>query len=179
MRPSLNVISPELCARVIGEAKRILAESGMEIRGPGMKQRLLDHGMKTSPDGVRILFSRDVVDRAIETAPKSFTLYNRDGLPHAELGGNNVHYVPGSSGLKIRTTAPAKHASRIPPISSNTRGYATASTILRTLRPRSRRTRTSSRRSPTRGACTCCSRVPGNRWSRARSPNTGCRACAT
>jgi trimethylamine--corrinoid protein Co-methyltransferase len=42
-----------------------------------------------------------VVVGAFATAPKSFTLYNRDGEPHAELGGNNVHYVPGSSGLKI------------------------------------------------------------------------------
>jgi trimethylamine--corrinoid protein Co-methyltransferase len=28
-------------------------------------------------------------------------LYNRDGEQHAEIGGNNVHYVPGSSGLKV------------------------------------------------------------------------------
>jgi trimethylamine--corrinoid protein Co-methyltransferase len=101
MRPTLNVISPELCARVIDEAKRIMAESGMEIRGAAMRQRLLDHGLKTSPDDTRMLFPPEVVERAIESAPKSFTLYDRDGLPHAELGGNNVHYVPGSSGLKI------------------------------------------------------------------------------
>jgi trimethylamine--corrinoid protein Co-methyltransferase len=101
MRPTLNVISPELCARVLDEAKRILAETGMEIRGAGMRRRLLDHGLKTTPDGLRILFPREVVERAIATAPKSFTLYDRDGNPHAELGGWNVHYVPGSSGLKI------------------------------------------------------------------------------
>jgi trimethylamine--corrinoid protein Co-methyltransferase len=101
MRPTLNVISPELCARVVLEAKRILAESGLEIRGLQLRQRLLDHGLKTSPDGVRILFPPEVVDRALATAPDSFTLYNRGGTPHAELGGDNVHYVPGSSGLKI------------------------------------------------------------------------------
>jgi len=101
MRPTLNVITPELCARVIAEAKRIMAETGMDIRGANMRRRLLEHGLKTSADGDRILFPPEVVERAIETAPKSFTLYNRDGLPHAELGGNNVHYVPGSSGLKI------------------------------------------------------------------------------
>jgi trimethylamine--corrinoid protein Co-methyltransferase len=78
-----------------------MAETGMEIRGPRMRQRLLDHGLKTTPDGVRILFPPDVVDRALQSAPKSFTLYDRDGAPHAELGGNHVHYVPGSSGLKI------------------------------------------------------------------------------
>jgi trimethylamine--corrinoid protein Co-methyltransferase len=101
VRPTLNVISPELCTRVLDEAKRVLAETGMEIRGPGMRQRLLDHGLKVAPDGVRVLFPRERVERAIATAPKSFTLYDRDGEPHAELGGHNVHYVPGSSGLKI------------------------------------------------------------------------------
>jgi trimethylamine--corrinoid protein Co-methyltransferase len=101
MRPTLNVISPEHCALVIAEAKRIMAETGMDIRGREMKRRLLDAGLKTNADGSRVLFPPEVVDRAIASAPKSFTLYDRDGLPHAELGGNNVHYVPGSSGLKI------------------------------------------------------------------------------
>ncbi len=101
MRPTLNILTPEMIAAILLEAKKILAEIGLEIRGAGMRQRLLDHGMKTSQDGLRVLFAPDVVERAIASAPKSFTLYDRDGRAHAELGGNNVHYVPGSSGLKI------------------------------------------------------------------------------
>ena len=101
MRPTLNVIRPELAARVVAEAKRVLAESGMEIRGAALRERLLDHGLKRAPDGVRLLFPADVVERALAAAPRAFTLYDRDGRPHAELGGDNVHYVPGSSGLKI------------------------------------------------------------------------------
>ena len=101
MRPTLNILTPEMIAAILVEAKKILAEIGLEIRGAGMRQRLLDHGLKPSQDGQRILFSAEIVERAIATAPKSFTLYNRDGNAHAELGGNNVHYVPGSSGLKI------------------------------------------------------------------------------
>ena len=83
MRPTLNILSPEMIAAILVEAKKILAEIGLEIRGAGMRQRLLDHGMKMSADGVRVLFSHDVVERAIASAPKSFTLYNRDGSPHA------------------------------------------------------------------------------------------------
>jgi trimethylamine--corrinoid protein Co-methyltransferase len=109
MRPTLNILSDEMIDRVLVEAKRIMAEVGMEIRGPGMKQRLLDHGLKTDASGVRVLFPGDVVDRAIATAPKSFTLYNRDGLAHAELGGNNVHFVPGSSGLQILDHRSGEH----------------------------------------------------------------------
>ncbi len=101
MRPSLNTLSEDLVLRVLDEAKRILGETGMEIRGAALRQRLLDHGLKADHSGVRILFPHDEVDRAVASCPKSFALYDRDGQPHAELGGDNVHFVPGSSGLKI------------------------------------------------------------------------------
>ncbi|HEY5642063.1 MAG TPA: trimethylamine methyltransferase family protein [Woeseiaceae bacterium] len=101
MRPSLNVLSDTQIQSILDEAKRLMAEVGMEIRGAEMKRRLLEHGLKTDDSGKRILFPRDVVERAIADAPSSFTLYTRDGTPYTEIGGNNVHFVPGSSGLKI------------------------------------------------------------------------------
>lgn len=101
MRPTINVLNDELIGRILAEAKRIMAEVGMEIRGPNLRQRLIDHGLKTTSDGSRVLFPPEVVERAVASAPESFTLYDRDGRPHAEIGGYNVHYVPGSSGLKI------------------------------------------------------------------------------
>jgi len=101
MRPTLNVLSEDLIVRILDEAKRIMAETGMEIRGPELRQRLLDHGLKTDASGARILFPPDVVDKAVASAPESFTLYDRDGEPHTEVGGWHVNFVPGSSGLKI------------------------------------------------------------------------------
>jgi trimethylamine--corrinoid protein Co-methyltransferase len=101
MRPGLNVISEELIPRIVDEAMRIMAETGMDIRGSALRQRLLDHGLTTDSSGQRILFPADVVQRAISSAPGSFTLFDRDGESHAELGGNHVNFVPGSSGLKI------------------------------------------------------------------------------
>jgi len=101
MRPTLTVLSDDQIRNILAEAKRIMAETGMEIRGPELRKRLLDHGLKTDAGGKRILFPSDVVDRAVADAPSSFTLFDRDGNPYTEIGGNNVHYVPGSSGLKI------------------------------------------------------------------------------
>ncbi len=101
MRPTLNILSEEMIVRILDEAMRILAETGMEIRGARMRERMLGYGLKTDAGGERFLFPREVVERAIETAPSSFTLFDRDGQPHAELGGYNVNFVPGSSGLKI------------------------------------------------------------------------------
>ena len=100
MRPTLNMLSDDLIARIVDEAKRVLAETGMEIRGPEMRRRLLEAGLPTNAAGDRVLFPRAVVEAAIASAPSSFILYDRDGSPHADLGGDRVHFVPGSSGLK-------------------------------------------------------------------------------
>jgi trimethylamine---corrinoid protein Co-methyltransferase len=101
MRPSLNILGDELTRRIVDEAKRVLAEVGMEIRGPEMRRRLVEHGLPMDATDERVLFPRNVVEAAIESAPGSFTLYDRDGAPHADLGGDRVHFVPGSSGLKV------------------------------------------------------------------------------
>lgn len=101
MRPTLNVLRDDQIRDILNEAKRLMAELGMEIRGPKLKQRLLDHGLKTDASGKRILFPVDVIEKAIADAPSSFTLFNRDGDAYTDIGGYNVHYVPGSSGLKI------------------------------------------------------------------------------
>ncbi len=101
MRPKLQTLDDTLIAQILDEAKRILAETGMEIRGHAMRERLLAAGLPSDSTGTRILFPRSVVDAAIAATPRSFELYDRDGRPHADLGGDRVHFVPASSGLKI------------------------------------------------------------------------------
>ena len=101
MRPKLNVLSNELIIKILNEAKRVLAETGIEVRGPELRALLLDSGLPSDSSGERILFPVDVVERAIESAPKSFTLFDRNGDTHANIGGDNVHFVPASSGLSI------------------------------------------------------------------------------
>ncbi len=101
MRPTLNIVDDALIAQILYEAKRILSEVGIEIRGKNLRQRLLEFGLKDDGENGRFLFPPHIIDNAIATTPRSFTLYNRAGNPHAEIGGNNVHFVPGSSGLKL------------------------------------------------------------------------------
>src|SRR6478672_6099632 len=70
MRPSLRIMDEELLGRIVVEAKR----------------GLLEHGLPLDHSGTRVLFPRDVVEAAIASAPSSFTLYDREGNPHADLG---------------------------------------------------------------------------------------------
>ncbi len=101
MRPTVRVLDDALIGRILDEAKRVLATTGMEIRGSELRRRLLEHGLPMDARGERVLFPAEVVDQAIASAPSSFELYDRDGTPHADLGGDRVHFVPGSSGLKV------------------------------------------------------------------------------
>ena len=83
---------------------RILEEIGVEVRGARLRARLLAEGLKlarTADDAERVLFPAAVVERAIASAPKNIPLYDRNGAAYAELGGNRVHFVPGSSGLHV------------------------------------------------------------------------------
>lgn len=104
MRPQLRVVPDHLIGPILDEARRILAEIGVEVRGTRLRERLLDQGLKlarTADDAERVLFPPEVVTRAIETAPKRFPLHDRDGAAYTELGGDKVHFVPGSSGLHM------------------------------------------------------------------------------
>jgi len=101
LRPTLRVLEPQLIERILDEAKRVLATTGMEIRGAEMRRRLQAAGLPMDARGERLLFPREIVEQAIRTAPRSFVLHDRDGNPHADIGGDRVHFVPGSSGLKV------------------------------------------------------------------------------
>lgn len=83
-----DIISDDLIHRILDEAKRILSEVGIEVRGKKLRERMLDCGLSTDESGQRILFSPDVVEKAIVDTPSTFTLYDRNGDPYTELSDN-------------------------------------------------------------------------------------------
>ncbi|MCB0158820.1 MAG: trimethylamine methyltransferase family protein, partial [Caldilineaceae bacterium] len=112
MRPTLQVLPEALIARILDESFTILAQVGIEVRGTELRARLLAAGLSLDDAGHRVLFSRDVVERALATVPAEFTLYDRAGDPAAVIGGERVHFTPASSGLKIldHRTGERRHA---------------------------------------------------------------------
>jgi len=109
MRPTLTILDDEQIEAVLDEALRILSEVGIKVAGEGLRQRLLDDGFDADGADGRVLFPRNKVLAAIEATPSSFTLYDRDGQPHAELGVGRTHFVPGSSGLAVLDHRTGEH----------------------------------------------------------------------
>ena len=77
MRPTIQTIQPELIEQILTEAKRVLATVGMAIESKALRERLRAAGLKQDASGERLLFPPDIVEKAIKTAPSSFTLFDR------------------------------------------------------------------------------------------------------
>jgi trimethylamine--corrinoid protein Co-methyltransferase len=101
MRASLSILEPSLVPRIVDEALTVLERSGVLIEDEKALERLAKVGIAADPDTQRVTFPRSAVEKALATAPSSITLYDREGNRHAVLGGDNVHFVPASSALRI------------------------------------------------------------------------------
>jgi trimethylamine--corrinoid protein Co-methyltransferase len=94
------VLEPSLVGRIIDEAIETLSRTGVLIEDAAGRERLAALDLPAESDH-RVRFSRHIVERALADAPSSIELFTRDGVPHATLEGDNVHFVPASSALRI------------------------------------------------------------------------------
>lgn len=101
MRPTLSVLEPALVDRIIDEALAVLATTGVMIDDERALRRLAGAGLEADLETGRVRFPRASVERALATAPSSVTLHDRDGEVSAVLEGDNVHFVPASSALRV------------------------------------------------------------------------------
>ena len=69
MRPNLQVLSVDQIEQIIDEAKRVLAEIGIEVRGPRLRQRLLEQGLPLDRTGQRTWNPEGRSWRALANAP--------------------------------------------------------------------------------------------------------------
>ncbi len=97
----MQILEPALVERIIDEALSVLENTGVLVEHDEAFERLVAVGFTGNQDTRRITFPRAIVEEALDAAPSSLTLYDRDGNPHATLEGDNVHFVPASSALRI------------------------------------------------------------------------------
>lgn len=99
MRPRLELLSPDLVDRVLGEAFELLLKPGLKVQSAEAIELLVRAGATAEGEIVRI--PEAVVRRALETVPHTFELYDRAGRAAVHYGGDAVHFDPGSCGVAI------------------------------------------------------------------------------
>lgn len=97
--PRFTMLAPEQCQQLHDAACRILARTGVRVYHPGALQLLKAAGAKVEGDLAKI--PAELVDAALASAPRTFTLYRR-GTQEAAclLDGEQVYFGPGSDTLR-------------------------------------------------------------------------------
>jgi trimethylamine--corrinoid protein Co-methyltransferase len=101
MRPRLKLLDDGLTARIVDEARSVLAEIGVEVQHPGARSMLADHGAAADAVSGRVRISTDLVDRVLTTAPGSFSLFDVAGERTHEFNGGEIYFAPASSAILI------------------------------------------------------------------------------
>lgn len=87
-----KVWSESQCEAVVDSAFRILERTGCQIQNEEAIQLLKEAGCVVEKDIVKIPYG--LIQWAVDRAPKTVTIYDRNGEPAMKLSKNNVHFGP-------------------------------------------------------------------------------------
>jgi len=99
MKPSLSLLSRETLTQIVAEAGTVLAELGVTVEESETRRRLEHAGAAVDRDRGVVRLPADLVERALESAPGSFGLFDVSGAQRCELGRGRVVFAPASSAL--------------------------------------------------------------------------------
>ena len=101
MRPVLRFLSDELIEKIVSEGRELICKLGVEIHNKAVLSMLADHGARVDMDKSRAHLTQDMIDKARESAPASFKLYDSLGNEALDLSGFKVNFTPGSAAINI------------------------------------------------------------------------------
>ena len=99
MRPQLRFLTDALIEQIIAEARQALSALGVEIHNPAALALLAEHGARIDRKTSRAFLGDRLIDRSLESVPKSFKLFSASGDQTNDFSGNSIHFTPGSSAL--------------------------------------------------------------------------------
>jgi trimethylamine--corrinoid protein Co-methyltransferase len=101
MRPSLRLLDDALIARILDEARELLAGIGLEVHNAAAVELLTAGGCRSDPTSGRVFLPAPVIERALATAPRRVVLFDALGAQTHELCGDNVYFTPGSAAIHV------------------------------------------------------------------------------
>jgi trimethylamine--corrinoid protein Co-methyltransferase len=114
LRPRVEVLTVDHIKGVIGDAFAVLATVGFEVDNEEGRGLLREAGADEREG--RFLVKERAVREALASVPPSVVVYDRDGKIALDLGGERVHFDPGSAALWVLD--PGTHRRR-PPLTAD------------------------------------------------------------
>jgi trimethylamine---corrinoid protein Co-methyltransferase len=109
MQPKLSLLNDELIARIIEEACQLMIKPGIKVQNAEARELLAEAGAFVDEGTMIVKIPEQIVRKALETVPRQFYLYDYDGNPRVQYGGDAVQFDPGSSGVSILVPETLEH----------------------------------------------------------------------
>ena len=109
MQPKLSLLDKDLNSRIIEEAFQLLIKPGIKVQNAEARILLADAGAQVDEETLVVKIPGQIVHKALETVPHEFFLYDYDGNPKVQYGGDAVQFDPGSSGITVLDPITLEH----------------------------------------------------------------------
>ncbi len=101
VRPKLELLSYEFIQKIIDEAYSILENQGVFIENEEALELFREAGMKVDASSQRVRITAKLIENSLSSTPPSLKMYDRNGEIEYLLGGDEVHFDPGSVAVTI------------------------------------------------------------------------------
>jgi len=100
-RPKIELLSEKLIRKIIDEALSILEKHGVFVENKKALELLQEAGMEVDELTQRVHITPQLVEDSLSSTPASIKMYDRDGEKEYSVGGDEVHFDPGSTAVTI------------------------------------------------------------------------------
>ncbi|MBU1339953.1 MAG: trimethylamine methyltransferase family protein [Acidobacteria bacterium] len=101
IRPKLELLSETLIKKIIEEALIILEQRGVFVENRQALDLFCDSGMRVDSKTHRVYITPGLVEDSLDSAPETITLFDRTEEKAYIVGGDHVHFDPGSAAVHI------------------------------------------------------------------------------
>ena len=100
-RPRLELLDGAFADKIVDEALTLLERHGVMVENAEALRLLGEAGAAVEPAEQRARLPRKLVEGALATAPATIALYDRTGGRAFAVGGDEVHFDPGSAAVTM------------------------------------------------------------------------------
>ncbi|MFH1812142.1 MAG: trimethylamine methyltransferase family protein, partial [Pseudomonadota bacterium] len=101
MRPHFRLLEDTLIGRILDEARDILQHMGVKVQNPTALALLAEVGAEVDTASQQVRMGAAVIDRALASTPRGFSLHDQAGQAVCDFSGHKVHFTPGSAAINL------------------------------------------------------------------------------
>jgi trimethylamine--corrinoid protein Co-methyltransferase len=100
-RPKLEFLSQPLVEKIVDEGLSLLEKQGIFVENREALSLLAEAGARAEPSTQRVRLGRDLVRDCLASTPPVVTMYDRTGVRAYSVGGDEIHFDPGSAAVTM------------------------------------------------------------------------------